>query len=71
MLEGDAGIVGISRSPMNSLAAISSSSWFELDSEFEDDSEFQRSPGLVAKMALRSKISNFGMKTSLDQGKDY
>ncbi|KAI5351457.1 hypothetical protein L3X38_004348 [Prunus dulcis] len=70
MLEGDAGIVGISRSPMSSLAAISSSSWSELDSEFEDDSEFQRSPGLVAKMALRSKISNVGMKTTLVQGKD-
>ncbi|CAL9029859.1 unnamed protein product [Prunus brigantina] len=38
MLEGDAGIVGISRSPMNSLAAISSSSsWSELDSELEGE----------------------------------
>ncbi|KAI5343533.1 hypothetical protein L3X38_011409 [Prunus dulcis] len=37
MLEGDAGIVGISRSPMSSLAAISSSSWSELDSEFGRD----------------------------------
>lgn len=38
MLEGDAGIVGISRSPMNSLTAISSSSsCYELASEFEGE----------------------------------
>ncbi|CAL9019010.1 unnamed protein product [Prunus brigantina] len=43
----------------------------QLPTLFLDDSEFQRSPGLVAKMALRSKVSNVGMKTSLDQGKDF
>ena len=66
MLEGDAGIVGISRSPMNSLAAISSSSsWSELDSELEGEE-----PGRSVWIARPSNVAmacSFAVVNSLSR----
>ena len=66
MLEGDAGIVGISSSPMNSLAAISSSSsWSELASEFE--SEEPGSSVWRARLVNVARACSFAVDNSLSR----